>query len=131
TSRIHNARGMAVVGQRFDAMGKKVGGEINVGLFTETGSQDISAVATLPDGSIVVVYEDWFEDDVDIRAVRSDPTLTEFTRIHIDTPYLVATSGADLTTFADGRFIAACGYWTGSDADRAAAPFAGHGTRDA
>ena len=51
-----------VIGQRFDATGNPVGGEIVINQ-TTTGAQDESSVSVFSDGSFVVVWKDWSGQD--------------------------------------------------------------------
>ncbi len=129
SSLVHNARGTAVVGQRYDALGNRVGGEVNVGLFTETGDQFAPVIATLPDGGILVVYVDRYDDDFDIRAVRSDPTLTQFSRINVQLSDTLQNSQPAVTVLADGSFIVAYEQQNGGDTDIMANLFDANGVR--
>src|SRR5262249_42280249 len=60
--------GNAVVGQRFDAGGNKVGGDVKISQFPD-GNDTVSggaAITRLPNGNIASVYNDSFNGDVDI-----------------------------------------------------------------
>ena len=75
-----NSLGEAVVGQRYDAAGNKVGGdpahggEVNLSLLT-TGDQSAPAVTTLANGDIAVAFVDSFSGNDDIYVRVFDPSL--------------------------------------------------------
>jgi hypothetical protein len=56
----YNANGAAVVGQRYDSTGNKVGGEVYISQ-SVSEEQFSPAVTVLPNGSIAVAFVDRFE----------------------------------------------------------------------
>ena len=65
-SRTDNPLGEAVVGQRYNAAGNKVGGEVMLSQFT-SGDQFSPAITTLANGNVAVAFVDLFNDDNDIH----------------------------------------------------------------
>src|SRR5215470_6424095 len=69
-SRTYNTDGTAIVGQRYDAAGNKVGGdpahggEVMLSQFTDSGDQFSPAVTTLANGDIAVAFVDFFSNGV-------------------------------------------------------------------
>jgi hypothetical protein len=55
-SHVFNATGSAVIGQRYDAMGVRVGGEQLFNRFGSTGDMAAPAIAVYADGGIAVAY---------------------------------------------------------------------------
>jgi hypothetical protein len=53
SSRTHNPNGTAVVGQRYDAVGNKVGGEVKLSLFNSP-DQFSPAITALPNGNVTI-----------------------------------------------------------------------------
>src|SRR5437660_2937961 len=73
-SKTYNPSGLAVVGQRYDAFGNKVGGEIKLSGFI-TGDQFFPAITTLSNGNIAVAFEDFRGGDnyIYVRTRRPRP----------------------------------------------------------
>ena len=61
-SNAYNPIGGAIVGQRYDVFGNKVGGEVEISQF-DTGSQFSPAVTRLSNGNIAVAFVDNFKAD--------------------------------------------------------------------
>jgi hypothetical protein len=64
-SRTYNPAGAAVIGQRYDSSGNKVGGEVKLSGFN-SGDQFSPAVTRLDNGNIAVAFVDQFAGDRDI-----------------------------------------------------------------
>ena len=58
----YNPDGAAIVGQRYNAFGNKVGGEVELSQF-DSGSQFSPAVTRLSNGNIAVAFVDNFKAD--------------------------------------------------------------------
>ena len=57
SSRTHNPNGSAIVGQRYDSLGNKVGGEVNISQFS-AGDQFSPAITALPNGTVAIAFVD-------------------------------------------------------------------------
>ena len=74
----YNPQGNAIVGQRYDSAGNKLGGEVKISQFTD-GSQFSPAVTVLANGNIAVAFVDFlnalgvFDNDIYVRIL--DPAL--------------------------------------------------------
>lgn len=114
-SRTHNPAGYAVVGQRYDAAGNKVGGEADLSGFG-SGSQFSPAVTVLPNGNIAVAFVDLFNGDNDIyvRIYNSSLGLVRTDTIDSENAQTVDPS---LTTFADGSYVVSYTLGSGDDTD--------------
>src|ERR1041385_4666766 len=69
--------GQAIVGQRFDAAGNKVGGELRVGAFDD-GQDSVaggSSITKLPNGNIAFAYTDVFNGHSDVWVRVLTPAL--------------------------------------------------------
>jgi large repetitive protein len=73
-SHTYNPLGEAVVGQRYNAVGNKVGGEVMLSQFTN-GDQFSPAITTLANGNVAVAFDDLFTGDNDIYVRVFDPSL--------------------------------------------------------
>jgi hypothetical protein len=71
-SHTYNPLGEAVVGQRYNAVGNKVGGEVMLSQFTN-GDQFSPAITTLANGNVAVAFDDLFTGDNDIYVRVFDP----------------------------------------------------------
>src|SRR5262245_17603518 len=109
TSQTYNSLGTAIVGQRYDAAGNKVGGnpahggEVNLSLFT-TGDQSEPAVTTLANGDIAVAFVDSFEGRNDIYVRIFDPSLHLIRTDNIEVSSTVQGFDPSLTALADGSY---------------------------
>jgi hypothetical protein len=118
-SHTYNTAGAAIVGQRYDSAGNKVGGdpahggEVDLSLFTN-GSQFSPAVTTLANGDIAVAFEDLFAGDFDILVRIFDPVLN-FVRTDLIDTGANQTVDPSLTALADGSY--AVSYTVGSGTD--------------
>ena len=120
TSETFNSLGEAIVGQRYDAAGNKVGGdpahggEVNLSLFT-TGNQSDPAVTTLANGDIAVAFVDEFNLNDDIYVRVFDPSLHLIRTDNIEVSSMVHGFDPSLTALADGGY--AVSYTVGSGND--------------
>jgi Ca2+-binding RTX toxin-like protein len=102
---VHNPTGDAVVGQRYDILGEKIGGEVKISQFN-SGDQAPTGIAAMPDGGFVVAYEDFIGSFFDIYVRRYDAS---FNFLRTDVIENTPTNALDgvVTAFADGRYVAA------------------------
>ena len=109
-NRTYNTAGTAIVGQRYDAAGNKVGGdpahggEVMLSQFLSSGDQSSPAVTTLANGDIAVAFVDLFSGDHDIYVRIFDPSLHEVRRDAIDLG-TSQTVDPSLTALADGSYV--------------------------
>ena len=97
--------GQAIVGQRFDAAGNKVGGELRVGAFDD-GQDSVaggSSITKLPNGNIAFAYTDVFNGHSDVWVRVLTPALGVVRDDAIDTGS-AQTKNASITSFADGSY---------------------------
>jgi hypothetical protein len=83
-SRTYNSAGAAVIGQRYDSAGNKVGGEVKLSGFN-SGDQFSPAVTRLDNGNIAVAFVDQFGGDDDIYVRIFDSSLSPVRTDEIDT----------------------------------------------
>ena len=120
TSETFNSLGEAIVGQRYDAAGNKVGGdpahggEVNLSLFT-TGDQSDPAVTTLANGNIAVAFVDQFNGNDDIYVRVFDPSLHLIRTDNIEVSSMVHGFDPSLTALADGSYAVAYTVGSGND----------------
>jgi hypothetical protein len=120
TSETFNSLGEAIVGQRYDAAGNKVGGdpahggEVNLSLFT-TGNQSDPAVTTLANGDIAVAFVDEFNGNDDIYVRVFDPSLHLIRTDNIEVSSMVQAFDPSLTALADGSYAVAYTVGSGND----------------
>jgi len=122
-SRAFNPAGTAVLGQRYDAAGNRVGGEFNISQLM-AGDQSGQAVAPMPDGGFLVAFVDSANNgdiyvrryDVDLNLLRTDtidntaattvqPAVTAFD----DGSYVVAYTVGAANTDVVGRLVSPAG----------------------
>ena len=73
-SGMYNPDGFAIVGQRYDAAGNKVGGEVKISQFSD-GDRVVPAVTVLANGNIAVAFVDIFGLDDNLYVRIFDPAL--------------------------------------------------------
>src|SRR6266545_118405 len=103
SSRTHNPNGTAVVGQRYDAVGNKVGGEVKLSLFNSP-DQFSPAITAFADSSYVVTYTVGTGADTDIVARVVSATGTVGGQFDIEND----TDNRDLSevaTLSNGNFV--------------------------
>jgi hypothetical protein len=101
-SRTYNAGGTAVIGQRYDALGEKVGGEVKVSQFIN-GNQFATAAVALTDGGFLVAYGDSISGSFDIYVRRYDASFNLLRTDVIDNTPAQGFNAA-ITPFADGSY---------------------------
>jgi hypothetical protein len=121
-SHTYNTAGEAIVGQRYDSTGNKVGGnplhggEVMLSQFLDSGDQFAPAVTTLANGDIAVAFVDSHSGNQDIRVNVFDSTLHEVRRDSIDLG-THQTFDPSLTALADGSYVVSYTVANGSDTD--------------
>jgi Ca2+-binding RTX toxin-like protein len=115
-SRTYNPNGSAIVGQRYDAAGNKVGGELNISQFTG-GNEFSPAVTVLPNGNIAVAFVDLFNGDHDIYVRIFDSSLNFVRQDNVDTAGVNQTLRPSLTAFSDGSYVVSYTVGSGADTD--------------
>jgi hypothetical protein len=115
-SRVQNPDGTAVMGQRYDALGARVGSEFPISNFMG-GDQLSPAITALPAGGIAVAFRDLFagNNDIYVRRVTAGMTV-------VDTIDSTAAQTLDpsITSLADGSYVVAYTVGGGADTDIAA-----------
>jgi hypothetical protein len=101
-SRTHNPGGSAIVGQRYDILGNKVGGEVKISGFVN-GNQFNPAVTTLSNGNITAAWEDQFSGDSDLYVTIVNPSLGTLRTDFIDVG-LAQTFDPSVTALAGGAY---------------------------
>jgi hypothetical protein len=103
----YNPNGDAVVGQRYDSAGNKVGGEVYI-------SQSVSehqfspAVTVLPNGNIAVAFVDRFEGMLGVDdniVVRIFDSALNYIRTDVIDAGANQTDEPSLTAFGDGTYV--------------------------
>jgi hypothetical protein len=109
-SRTYNPLGEAVVGQRYDAAGNKIGGdldhggEVKLSHFTD-GDQISPAVTTLANGEVALAFVDLFNGNHNIYVRVFDPSLQFVREDDIDLGPN-QTVDPSLTALPDGGYVA-------------------------
>jgi hypothetical protein len=97
--------GLAVIGQRFDAAGNKIGGEVKISRFLngDDSIDDGSSITNLHNGNIAVTYTDSFsgQRDTYVRVVNPSLALVRDDNIDISGS---PTFDSSITSFADGSY---------------------------
>jgi hypothetical protein len=105
----YDPQGGAIVGQRYDSAGNKIGGdpahggEVDLSLFP-IGYKSSPAVTTLANGDIAVAYADLVLGNSDITVHIFDPSL-HFVRTDLIEDGLAQTFDPSLTALADGGYV--------------------------
>ena len=103
SSRMYNPFGFAIVGQRYDAAGNKVGGEVKISQFSD-GDQRSPAVTVLANGNIAVAFVDIFGFNDDIYVRIFDPALNLVREDVIDRG-VDQTYEPSITALTDGSYV--------------------------
>ena len=117
----YNPQGSAIVGQRYNSAGNKIGGdpahggEVFLSLFPN-GNQSRPAVTTLANGDIAVAYADLFFGNSDITVHIFDPSL-HFVRTDLIEDGLAQTFDPSLTALADGSYVVSYTLGTGTNTE--------------
>jgi hypothetical protein len=110
SSHAFGSSGTIVVGQRFDALGNKVGGEVKISQFFN-GDDTLSvgngsAITRLANGNLAIVYTDLFSGDNDtLVRVVNPATLGPVRNDQIDADDLLQTKNPAITSFADNSYV--------------------------
>jgi hypothetical protein len=102
-SRTYNPAGAAVIGQRYDSSGNKVGGEVKLSGFN-SGDQFSPAVTRLDNGNIAVAFVDQFAGDRDIWVSTFNSSLNLVRTDFIDVS-ANQTFDPSITAFADSSYV--------------------------
>ena len=102
-SRTYNPAGTAVIGQRYDSSGNKVGGEVKLSGFN-SGDQFSPAVTRLDNGNIAVAFVDQFAGDRDIWVSTFNSSLNLVRTDFIDVS-ANQTFDPSITAFADSSYV--------------------------
>ena len=102
TSLTHNPNGTTVVGQVYDVLGNKVGGEVNVTGLTSGDHYD-QAITTLASGNVAVAFVNHVTGHTLVRVF--DPALHFLRQDDIGS----ASGPPAITALADGRYVVATG----------------------
>ena len=103
-SHVYQATGSAIVGQRYDAAGNKVGGEVNLSAFS-SGSQTAPAITHLPNGNVAVAFVDTNAGDQDVWALIFNSSLQLVGHVPIDIDDAIQTFNPSITAFGDGGYL--------------------------
>jgi len=107
----YNSGGTAVLGQRFDALGDKVGGEVRISAFPGSGSDSLSvlngsAITKLPNGNLAIVYTHVFTGNNDTWVRVVDPVTLAFVRNDaIELSGSIQTKNPAITSLADNSYV--------------------------
>jgi hypothetical protein len=114
TSRALNAGGSAIMGQRYDELGARVGGEVWLTNPIVSGEQILPSITGLPDGGIAVAFQDQLagDDDILVRRVTTEGTVID----NLDTT-AATTIDPSIASFADGNYVVAYTIGSGADTD--------------
>ena len=128
-SRTHNPNGSAIVGQRYDSAGNKVGGEVKLSLFNSP-DQITPAVTTLANGNVAIAFVDTNSGKQDLYVRIYAPDGASLSLVRTDAIVLGSnpTSNPSITAFADGSYVVAYTVGTGGDTDIVARVVSGTGT---
>ncbi|CAN7191374.1 calcium-binding protein [Rhizobium sp. LjRoot254] len=110
TNNIDDDAGTDIIGQIYDAQGNAVGGAFQLNLANFLDNENDPAIAALPDGGFVVVYEDngtGTGGDAAIRFQRFDASGTPITSGTIVSGSIggVVNSNPSIAVFANGDFV--------------------------
>jgi FG-GAP-like repeat/FG-GAP repeat len=99
----YNPSGPAIVGQRYDALGNKAGGEVKISQFSSQG-QLLPAITALPNGNVAIAFINSNVADSDLYVRIFDPSLNLVRTDTIDTEATRPTSPS-ITAFADSSYV--------------------------
>jgi FG-GAP-like repeat len=117
-SRTHNPNGSAIIGQRYDSAGNKVGGEVKLSLFNSP-DQLTPAIAALPNGNVAIAFIDSFSGKQDLYVRIYAPDGASLSLVRTDAIVLGSNlaSNPSITAFADGSYVVTYTVGTGADTD--------------
>jgi hypothetical protein len=111
----YNPNGFAIVAQRYDIFGNKVGGEVPVSYLT-SGDQIAPAITRLDNGNIAIAFEDQTGGDRDIYVRILDSALNVLRTDTIDTGTNL-TFDASIAALAGGGYAVSYTVGSGDDTD--------------
>ncbi len=122
TNNVDDDPGTDIIGQIYDAEGNAVGSAFQLNLANFLDSESDPAIAALPDGGFVVVYEDngtGTGGDADIRFHRFDASGTSITSGTIASGSIggVVNSNPSIAVFANGDFVVSYQQLSAGDTD--------------
>jgi hypothetical protein len=128
-SRTHNPNGTAIVGQRYDAAGNKLGGEVKLSLFNSP-DQITPAVTTLANGNVAIAFIDTNSGKQDLYVRIYAPDGASLSLVRTDAIVLGSNlaSNPSISAFADGSYVVAYTVGTGDDTDIVARVVSSTGT---
>jgi hypothetical protein len=126
SSLTYNPSGTAIVGQRYDSLGNKVGGEVKISQFS-SGDQLSPAITALPNGNVAIVFVDTSAGNADLYVRVFDPSLNLVRTDTIDASTNV-TINPSITAFADGSYVITYTVGSGADTDIVARVVSSSGT---
>jgi FG-GAP-like repeat len=129
SSRTHNPNGTAVVGQRYDAVGNKVVGEVKLSLFNSP-DQFSPAITALPNGNVAIAFIDSFSGKQDLYVRIYAPDGASLSLVRTDGIVLGSNlaSNPSITAFADSSYVVTYTVGTGADTDIVARVVSATGT---
>ena len=98
-NRPDNPAGQIVMGQVYDFLGNKVGGEVKLSL--ATGLHNAPSVTTLTNGNIAVAFQDDTNDNIHVRVFGPALNLVRTDNIDVDAS---AASNPTITALSGGRY---------------------------
>src|SRR2546430_1044338 len=126
SSLTYNPIGTAIVGQRYDSLGNKVGGEVKISQFS-SGDQLLPAIASLPNGNVAIAFADTSAGNLDLYVRVFDASLGLVRTDTIDASINV-TLNPSITAFADGSYVITFTAGSGADTDIVARVVSSSGT---
>ncbi len=125
SSLTYNPLGTAIVGQRYDSVGK-VGGEVKISQFS-SGDQLSPAIAALPNGNVAIAFADTSAGNLDLYVRVFDASLGLVRTDTIDASINV-TLNPSITAFADSSYVITYTAGSGADTDIVARVVSSSGT---
>jgi FG-GAP-like repeat len=126
SSLTYNPSGTAIVGQRYDAFGNKVGGEVKISQFS-SGDQLSPTITALPNGNVAIAFADTSAGNLDLYVRVFDASLGLVRTDTIDVSTTV-TLNPSITAFADGSYVITYTAGSGADTDIVARVVSASGT---
>jgi FG-GAP-like repeat len=126
SSLTYNPSGTAIVAQRYDAFGNKVGGEVKISQFT-SGDQLSPAITALPNGNVAIAFVDTSAGNLDLYVRVFDPVLGLVRTDTIDVGTNL-TFNPSITAFADSSYVITYTAGSGADTDIVARVVSSSGT---
>jgi hypothetical protein len=124
-----NPNGSAIIGQRYDSLGNKVGGEVKISQFT-SGDQFSPAITALPNGNVAIAFVDSFSGNQNLHVRIFGPGGASLGLVRTDAIDTGAnqTFNPSITAFADSSYVITYTVGTGADSDIVARVVSATGT---